>query len=177
VLTRPVPVWARWLALAALVVAAWSAGRFSAPRETLTEIAERTVYRDRVVEHRVEVQTAARVETRVVYRDRVTTPDGTVTEHEVERTAAAEEHHGEVQTARSAVTEATVAHHEVTRVTLQPDWRIGVTAGAALVHPALSLYGPVVVGLEVDRRIVGGVSAGVWASSVGAAGVALAVEF
>lgn len=150
-----------------LVVAAlaFSAGRFSAPEQVEVREVERVVYRDKVV------TVKAKAETKIVYRDRVSSPDGTVREKTEERTAtnegssSASDRTGERQAERQNTT------------TLRPDWRLGVKAGASLVTPALPITGPLVVGVEVERRIVGGVSAGVWANSVGAAGVGLSMEF
>jgi hypothetical protein len=170
---REPPAWARWLALALLVLAAFSAGRFSAPLQVEERTQVQLVYRDRVVEKRVEL--AARVETRVVYRDRVVTPDGTVTEHELERSGAATT--VAAAEVREVVREVEKRVGVEKRIELRPDWRISVSAGASLQRPTLPLAGPLVVGLEVDRRIAGGVSAGLWLSTSGAAGAAVAFEF
>ena len=62
-------------------------------------------------------------------------------------------------------------------VTLQPRWRVGVLAGASWNPPLLPIAGPLVLGLEADVRIYGGLSAGLWANTGGAAGVAVALEF
>ena len=156
------------LALAAVAVA-FVVGRVTAPVETRD--VERVVFRDRVVEKVVEK--AARVETRIVYRDRVITRDGTVTEHEVERTAEAEGATRDTSTV--ATSTGTAERSTVTLV--RPSWRVGVLAGASVREPLLPIAGPLVLGVEVDYRIAGGLSAGVWANTSGAAGAALALEF
>lgn len=172
-MTREVPRWASWLAVALLVVAAYSAGRFTAPERVDERTLVRVVTREREVEKRVEV--TAKVETRIVYRDRIVQPDGTRVEREVERSGA--------------VTETAAAHErEVVRevekrvevervVTVRPDWRVSITAGASLREPALPLAGPLVLGAQVDRRIAGGFSVGVWASTQGAFGGAASLDF
>lgn len=161
----------------ALLAGAFSAGRFTAPVVTETRDVERVVYKDRVVEKIVTVQAAAKAITRVVYRDRVTTPDGTVTEHEKETT-------GEHETTDTTTKTNTVADHtgetvaEHTKiVTLRPQWRVSLLAGASLRDPLLPIAGPLVLGAEVDYRIAGGLSVGLWVNTVGAAGLSLALEF
>ena len=170
---REIPWWARALALVALALAAFSAGRFSAPLEVEERTDVRVVYKDRVVEKRTEA--AARVETRIVYREKVTTPDGTKTEREIEKTGAVETVKKEAERIEERQGEKTI--EIVKRVEVRPNWRVAVTAGATLREPLLPLAGPLVLGLEVDRRIVGGLSLGVWVSTQGAAGAAVSLEF
>jgi hypothetical protein len=62
-------------------------------------------------------------------------------------------------------------------VTLRPDWRVSLTAGASLVTPAVPITGPLVIGASVEHRIVGPFSAGLWLNTVGAGGVVLSGEF
>lgn len=166
----PVPGSAReWIAgvLALVIIAglAFSAGRFSAPLQVETRDVERVVYRDRVV------TVKAKAETKVIYRDRTVTPDGAVRDLTTTRTDTRE---GSASTGDHA---SETERKAETKTTLRPDWRVGAKAGASLVTPALTLSGPVVVGVEVERRIAGGVSAGVWVNSVGAAGVGISMEF
>lgn len=161
----------------ALLAGAFSVGRFTAPVVTETRDVERVVYKDRVVEKIVTVQAAAKVITRVVYRDRVTTPDGTVTERETEKT----DEHVTTDTTTKTDTVAdhtgeTVTEHTKT-VTLRPQWRVALLAGASLQAPLLPIAGPLVLGAEIDYRIAGGLSAGLWVNTVGAAGLSLALEF
>lgn len=159
------------------LAAAFSAGRFTAPERVQVREVERVEWRDRIVEKRVEVAAAARVETRVVYRDRVITKDGTVTEHEVERSGAVTETKTETKVDRAEEHEGKREVVREVRVEVRPDWRAAVLVGASVREPLLPVAGPLVVGVEVDRRIIGGLSAGVWASTVGAAGVSLSLEF
>lgn len=156
---------------------AFSVGRFTAPVVTETRDVEHVVYKDRVVEKVVTVQAAAKVRTRVVYRDRVTTPDGTVTEHEQDSTHT-DERADATTTTNTTSEHAGESHTERTvTITLRPQWRVSVLAGASLRDPLLPLAGPLVLGAEVDYRIAGGLTAGLWVNTVGAAGLSLALEF
>lgn len=56
-------------------------------------------------------------------------------------------------------------------------WRVGVDIGGSLKAPLLPLAGPLVLGARVERRILGPVWGGVWASTYGAAGVGVTSEF
>lgn len=149
-----------------------AAGRFTAPEK----VTERIEFRSLAVEDITRGYTFARTVEVTRWRNVVTTTTdaGTVvTDWTIERegtatTAAATEqlHH----------TESTERVQEKT-VTLRPDWRIGAQVGASLHAPALVITGPLVLGVTVERRIIGGVSAGLWANTVGAAGASLSVEF
>lgn len=159
------------------LVGAFSAGRFSAPLRVETRDVEHVVYRDKVVEKVVTVATEAKTETKVVYVDRITTKEGEVREHIVERRVAKDDTAVKVDDSRVEVREVEKVVEHVTTVTLRPDWRVAVSAGASLRAPLLPIAGPLVLGAEVDRRLVGGLSAGLWVSSSGAAGVAVSFEF
>ena len=159
-------------------VGAFVGGRFSAPLKVETREVEKVVYKERVVEKRVEVATAAKVVTQVVYRDRVTKPDGTVTEHTEEHTGTEEHAHTEVTSAREVIKEVFRDREVIKITTLRPDWRVGAQIGAQIGNkPVLPVYGPLVVGAEIDRRIIGGLSVGIWANTGGAGGVAVSFEF
>ncbi len=167
----------RYLVAAGVVVlalaGAFSAGRFSAPLQVETRDVEKVVFKDRIVEKVVEVK--AKTETKIVYRDRVIKPDGTVTEHEVEKTATKED---TTKTDDKTATHDGSSEHSTEKiVTLRPSWRVGLLAGASLRDPLLPIAGPLVLGLQVDYRIVGGLSAGIWINTFGAAGLGLSMEF
>lgn len=161
----------------AALAGAFVAGRYTAPVQVQTRDIERVVYRDRVVEKIVATKAEAKTETKVVFRDRVITKEGEIREHEVERTASRDELAVKVADSKTEERQVEKVIEHTSTVTLRPDWRVAVLAGASLKPPALPLAGPLVVGLEVDRRLVGGLSAGVWASSSGAAGAAVSFEF
>lgn len=159
------------------LAAAFSAGRFTAPVVTETRDVERVVYQDKVVEVVKTVEVKAKAETKTVYVDRVVTKEGEVRERIIERVATKEETERESDARRDA---ARVVERERVidkTVTLRADWRVSIQAGAALQDPALRLTGPLVLGVQVDRRILGGMSLGVWGNTYGAAGVALSLEF
>lgn len=175
----------QWLIAAGVVLAvavlAFSAGRFSAPEQTYTSTVNHVVYKDRIVEQVVHdvVTVATKAETKIVYRDVVRASDGTVTDRSIETTkddtkaetkSETKSEHVEVRDVERVVTVEKV-------VTLRPDWRVGVGVGYSFVVPAVPVSGPLVLQAAVDRRIVGGVSVGLWASTVGAAGVAVGLEF
>jgi hypothetical protein len=171
----------RWalvaLASVLLLVGAFSAGRFSAPLKVETRDVEKVVYQDRVVEKVVTVETKAKAETKVVYRDRVVTKDGTVTERVVERTDTKEDTKADTMAAADTSHTIVTEKENTAKTTLRPDWRVGVLFGASLAKPLVPISGPLVVGVQAEHRITGGLSAGLWANSVGAAGLVVSVEF
>lgn len=164
----------KWL-LAVLVVGvlAFSGGRFSAPLKVEEKWQTETVYKDRIVEKRVEV--AGKTVTKVVYLDRVIKPDGTV--HEKSETREATKEDITKIAGRSSESNATDKATAEKKSTLQPQWRVGVLAGASVTAPLLPIAGPLSVGVHAERRIVGGVSAGVWVLTSGQAGASVSVEF
>ncbi|MHB1065627.1 MAG: hypothetical protein ACYC1Z_14260 [Georgenia sp.] len=169
--------WPWVLALVLMGVGAFSAGRFSAPRQVETREVEKLVFRDLTVEDLTKGMTFTKTVTKTVWRNVETKPDGTVVDRSIEREGGTEastttearrtteEHTGERETEKTSTT------------TLQPSWRVGLQVGASLRPPALPITGPLVIGASVERRIVGGVSAGLWANTVGAGGASLSVEF
>lgn len=169
---------ARQWAIAAgvvLLVAAgsFSAGRFTAPVKTET----RVEWRDITTEDLTRGLTFTKTVNRTVYRNVVTTvtPDaGTVVVDTSVEHEGTDEHRTDEVTAKRTTEHA---GERVETVTLRPDWRVGLQVGASLREPALPITGPLVLGATVERRIVGGVSAGVWANTVGAAGASVSLEF
>ena len=166
--------WAVVVGVVLLVgVGAFSAGRFTAPLKTETRIE----WRDLTVEDLTRGLTSARTVTRTVYRNVITTvtPDaGTVTVDTSVEHEGTDEHLTDELIAKRTTEHA---GERVETVTLRPDWRIGAQVGASLREPALPITGPLVLGVSVERRIVGGVSAGLWANTVGAGGASVSVEF
>lgn len=160
-LQQPTTRWLVWPALLLALVAAFVAGRFTGPavEQTRTEFVEVTKVK------RVQAKTRDMVR----YIERTKAPDGSTTEKISERVA----------TKADTTTEANRAVTDVRTVTVTklPDWRVGLLVGAAWKEPALPLAGPLVLGATVDRRIVGGLSAGAWGSTQGAAGVSLSFDF
>lgn len=161
------------LALAVVAVAAYSAGRYAGPQAVEVREVERIVWKDRIVEKVVTKVEKAKAAT--VYVDRVVTKEGEVRERIITRTVEREaEAKAEEKT---TVREGNAEKVAEVKATARPDWRVGVLVGASLQPPALPIAGPLVVGVAVERRILGGISAGVWANTGGAAGASLSVEF
>lgn len=148
---------------------AFSAGRFSAP-EKVREV-EKVVWKDRAEEKASKKKTKA--VDRVVFVDRVVSPSGEVREKRMTKTLTDAREVAEV----AKTTESTGNAEKSTATTARPDWRVGVLAGASLQPPALPIAGPLVIGVQVERRIAGGLSAGAWANTSGAAGALVSLEF
>lgn len=161
----------------ALVGGAFAAGRFSAPRVVETRDVERVVYKDLSVEDLTKNYAATKVITKTVWRNVIVRPDGTKEDKTIEREGADEKINAKERSAKTTVSEGERERIVTKTVTLQPDWRIGVQVGASLRQPALPITGPLVIGVQAERRIVGGVSAGLWANTVGAGGAVVSVEF
>jgi hypothetical protein len=173
--------WKRYAVIAVVAVlalaGAFSAGRFSAPLKTETVEVEKVVYKNREIEKKVFVQVAAKTETKIVYRDKVTKKDGTVEEHEVEKTDTKEDTKTNT-VADKAIESIVYRDREVTKtVTLRPDWRFGVLVGVQYPPPLLPIAGPLVLGVHADRRIVGGLWAGLWIQTGGSFGASVSFEF
>lgn len=154
----------RWLAFwGVIVVVAFGAGRVSIPAEVerVTDIQIRTVTKT----------VTQRQAARVVYVDRYVSPDGAVSERREERTQETSKVEAEAQTDQRTKTKEIVK--------TQPNWAVGVLAGATWKEPALRLGDtPLVLGATVDFRIPNtSVWAGVWGTTQGAGGLGVKLEF
>lgn len=160
-----------------LLVLGFSAGRFSAPAQVEVREVERVVFRELLTEDLTKGFTFAKVVTKTVWRNVETRPDGTTVDRSIEHEGAREDSTA-TETSRRTEDRAEQKDSERVSVTTSlPSWRIGAQVGASMRQPALVITGPLVVGVSVERRIVGGVSAGLWANTVGAGGASLSVEF
>lgn len=173
--------WKHWLgfagALLAVAALAFSAGRYTAPLHTEVTEVEKVVWKDREVEKVVTVEVAAKAEQRTVYVDRVIR-DGEVHEQVIEHWNTVEASGATTTADKEVTSEGTKEVEKVVTTTLRPDWRVAVLAGGTLQKPLIPIGDtPLVFGAEIDRRILGGVSAGVWFNTSGAAGVAVSLEF
>lgn len=148
---------------------AFSAGRYTAP-EQLHEV-EKVVWKDRVVEK--VVTRKAKAEERIVYVDRVVSSTGEVREKRTTHTLADTRE----LTDLGKTSESSGSSTSSSTTTLRPDWRVGVLVGASIREPLVPVAGPLVLGASVERRIVGGLSAGAWVNTVGAAGASVSLEF
>lgn len=160
-------------ALLVLLALAFSAGRFSAPERVDVREVEKVLWKDRIVE-KVVTKKAKAVD-RVVYVDRVVMPNGEIREKTSTRTIT--DARELVNTDKASESEGKADSSKATVTTDRPDWRVGVLVGASIRDPLLPLAGPLVIGASVERRIIGGVSAGAWVNTGGSAGAAVSVEF
>lgn len=155
----------RPVAVIALLAVAFAGGRFSAAAPEVHESDAITV-----VQQVWSSKLIQREETKARATFRTFRPDGTkATESEREdtHTIEREDTAGGSRTDGISVTERTVAPH-------RPDWRVGVLVG-------VNLQLRWQVGAHVERRIIGPLSAGIWALHTNggppAAGVSLSLEF
>lgn len=188
--------------LVAFLVLATAAGGFTFGRYGT---AERVVVQDRVVEKVVEkevVKYVDRVVEKIVHdkaaaravrvvKVEVTKPDGTVTKTETtEDKTVIDEHAATDKTEMVTLDKSTVKYvdrvveHKVEITKPMPDWRIHVLAGVSTLRiPGLVTGTPLDVlqdipmGVQVERRIVGPISAGAWGLSTGQVGLSLSLEF
>ena len=172
--------WPWVLAIVVALAAGFTAGRFFVRPQVEIRTETKTEWRDREVVKEVKVKGETVYVDRVVYRtiDTRKEPNGTMTTHTVERSDTDTHRQTTETSARDAVTERQGQASTVQVVTpVLPQWRAAVLAGASLKSPLLPVAGPLVLGLEVDRRIVGPFWLGVWAQTQGSAGVSLSAEF
>lgn len=149
------------LGVLAVVVGAFFAGRFSGPAKVV-EI-------EKLVEKRIEVAGKTVTETKVIYRDKVIKTDGTIIERSEERIGSLTEEHSKTVTDKAVERAVTTEN--------RPGWRFGVLVGAQGPAPWLTVAGPLVLGVHAERRIVGGLSLGLWATTGGAGGGSVSLEF
>ncbi len=172
------PYLALFLVGALLAASSFAVGRYSAAGPDVREV-ERIVYKDRVVEKIVEVKVKQAAEVKIVYREKTTKPDGTTVERTAERTDTKTDEKTDTKTDTERTAEGT---RDVERVVIaqKPDWRVGALVGADVAFNPLAAS--LLVGVQVERRIAGPFSVGIWAlvrpSPFGlAAGGSLALEF
>ena len=177
----------------ALLALAFLAGRRSNPAKVITrdvvkvETQTRDVVHTQVV-HDVQAVHDVKTQTRTVTVTKwAKAPDGTPVVTQETHQEAATEAHGERQAETKATaqrqTDAHQAAQEARTVTVtaeRPQWSVTALAGASLGSPPHlipGLPGPLVVGAVLERRILGPLSAGLWATSSGAGGVSVRFEF
>lgn len=155
------------------LAAAFSAGRFSAPLEVQT--VDKVVWKEREQSNTAETTKKAKAKAKKVVTDTVKKPDGTVV---IKRVETVDEKSGVEKMAEGVVVRDVAGDSlKQTTTTLRPDWRVTLQVGASWQTPALNFAGPVVVGAQVDRRIYGGLTGGLWFNTFGAAGAGLSMEF
>jgi hypothetical protein len=161
------------VAIVVVATAAFAAGRYSTPEKVEVREVVKVEWKDRIVEKVVTKR--AKAEERVVYVDRVVSPEGEVREKRVTTTKA--DTRELVDLGKTSESSGKAEATSSSTTTLRPDWRVGVLVGASLREPLVPLAGPLVLGASLERRIVGGVSAGAWVNTVGAAGASVSLEW
>lgn len=177
----------------ALLALAYLAGRRAAPAKVVTrdvvrvETQTRDVVHTQVV-HDVQTVHDVQVQTRTVMVTKwAKAPDGTVTVTQESRQDAQEDRHAtkaaETKDQATHETDARQVAQETRTVTVtaeRPQWAVTALAGASLGSPPRlipGLPGALVAGVVLERRILGPVSAGLWATSGGAGGVSVRLEW
>ncbi len=162
----------------ALLVAV-GAGRFLVPTKTAIMTVQKTVYKDRIVTQTV--QSEAKTVEHVVYRDHTTVvyKDGTVEHRDIVKTENAT---GDKTVTKSskAVEQTQEAFKSATKevTNAKPQWRVNLLAGVETFNlKAPQLLGPVALGVQVERRLIGPVWIGAFGLSSGSAGLSVGVEF
>jgi len=179
------PKWLGLVPVAAFLGLLW--GRHHGPERIKDVIKTEVVYKDRVIEKIVhDVQTVNEVATQtrtVTVTKWAKAPDGSP--------VVTQETHAEkdqqAETKRQARTQGTqerqIEAHQATVEThtteSRPNWSISLLAGVQDGGKRLvdALPAPAVVGLVVERRILGPVSAGLWATSGMAGGLSVRVDW
>lgn len=178
----------RWLiGIPVALVAAFALGRYTVHPATRDVVKVETQWKDRIVEkivHDVAVQhdTDEKVHT-VVVTKWLKSPTGDVSvvqESRQERDMATEtkrqDHTQGTLERQSEAHQATVETHTTES---RPNWSVSVLAGVQDGGKRLvdALPAPAVVGVVVERRILGPVSAGLWATSGMAGGLSVRVDW
>ena len=166
---------------AAAAAAGYSLGRFTTPARIETREVEKVVTK---VETKIEwrekvVIQKAKAETRIIYVDRVVEKDGTIKEKikteivATENTTANKDKEGnkneKLEQEKEKIVTKVVTNHS--------NWRVGVDVGWSWPEPKVTIYGPLIIGVRVERRIVAGLNVGVWVNTSVAAGAGLSYSF
>lgn len=179
------PRWPGLIPVAAVLGLLW--GRHHGPERTRDVIKTEVVYKDRVIEkivHDVQVQRDVATQTRTVTVTKwAKAPDGspvvtqeTHAEKDQQAETKRQDHTQGTQERQSEAHQATLEMHTVES---RPNWSVTVLAGVQDGGKRLvdALPAPSVVGLVVERRILGPVSAGLWATSGMAGGMSVRVDW
>ncbi len=176
-------------AVICLCVGSYAIGRYAtAPevvyQEKVVEVeVEKVVEVEKIVEKKVYVASTQKRERR--HTTEVKAPDGTVTKTETVDTGEKTD----VKTTEDRATERVVEKEVVKYVdrevqaarTNPPDWKatplLGANLPAILGAKAFDPLKQLSAGLNVERRIAGPFSAGVWGLSSGQVGVSVTIEF
>ncbi len=177
------------LILAGAVVLALSgsfaAGRYTRSVQTRDVVRVETQWKDREVVKVVhDVQTVHDVATQtrtVTVTKWAKAPDGspvvtqeTHAEKDQQAETKRQDHTQGTQERQSEAHQATVETHTVTA---PPNWAITGLVGAQLGGNTVLVPAPMVVGIVVERRILGPISIGAWGTTARAAGLSLRLDF
>jgi hypothetical protein len=179
----------RWLIASAaglaVLCATFLAGRALAPAKVVTRdvVKTQTVEVEKVrtvTVHDVAEAKAAEEKVRTVTVTKYRWMPGGITEAETTTRAATDTATHETKQAHAGATQDRAVDVRTTTVELhtstpvRPRWSVSLMPGAQLLgSKAVPLYGPLVLGASVERRMAGPVSIGLWGSSSGAAGITL----
>jgi hypothetical protein len=178
----------RWLISVPVALALGMAiGRYTRGERTKDVYKTDVVYKDRVVEkvvHDVQVQHDVATQTRTVTVTRwAKAPDGSpvvTQETHAERDQQAEtKRQARTDSAITKTSETESKSLELHETQRSPDWSASVLLGGQLGGRRLTdaLPAPMVVGVALERRILGPVSAGLWATSGMAGGLSVRVDW
>lgn len=157
----------------------YSFGRYSTPERVVEHVRTAEVERNAETTG-VRTSDDERVSTAFV-RVLETKPDGTTIA--TERVEAVREVVKEVEVVRTVEVERVVYREkELLIESPKPAWRVALDLGVAdaphrVDVPGIPRYLPVVASISAERRIVGPVFVGAWASSTPAAGLRISLEF
>ncbi len=189
-------------AVVVLVGGGFAAGRYSVPEFQKEEAREKIVYVDRAVSSVDTDKILNAIKTLSQQKDVHTTkktvkaPDGTITT-EVEttdktKTESKTETHEQEKKVEVRVEERLVYKDRETIKTIErnrPQWSLelqpGFDFGSAigggarynLFPSSIGVLKHAIVGMSIERRIIGPFSGGIWANSAGMAGLTLRIEF
>lgn len=166
-----------------LVLLGYAFGRYGQPARVKERIVEVAIGRSSTTDTVSASSSEAVGISRTVATETTYHADGAVTVREEETVSAVREIVREVEVVRTVEVERIVYRDRERVTTAAPViWRAGVEVGLSSSPHRLPLPGippgvPVIVGGTLERRLVGPVWGGVWASSVVAVGVRVAIEW
>ena len=159
----------------ALCALSFSAGAFLGPRRV--EYKERVEFKQLAVEDITKGFTFAKTVNKTIYRNVVTTiTDAGTTIVDTSKEQEGIQENGAGNEKKSATVNTDVVKDTSKVVINQPKWRVGGSIGASAVKPWLPITGPMVIGVEGDYRVVGGVFVGLRLNTVGTASLAVSGE-
>lgn len=160
------------LALVAALLAAFAVGRYTTPVASTesTVTVKESVRSDTEETSTFDETTKTESTSTTTTTIHISRPDGTeisiVREEQVDEASTTEKKETAHSTGET-VTERKVVERTVERLVPQPNWRVGLSVGTPVLAPQT------IIGVEVDRRVVGPLHLGVRAYSDGVVGGAV----